>query len=132
MILYCFEVFLIFPNFLKMLSFKSFGNSWSNSYIPCLLLINMHRFTCGERKIWSNIKSVKYYNNVNLSLLRAPIVKNSHILARISFVFLKSILDKIWKAFNNKFGLQWKDRKSNYQVREILSIFCKLFALSLA
>ena len=36
----------------KTLSLKSFGNSWGNSYIPCLEVIIAHRFTCGERKIW--------------------------------------------------------------------------------
>ena len=40
---------LLFPDFL---SLKLFGNSWSNSYIPCLLVIIAHRFTCGERKVW--------------------------------------------------------------------------------
>ena len=29
----------------------SFGNSWGNPYIPCVLLIIALRFTCGERKI---------------------------------------------------------------------------------
>ena len=35
---------------------KSFGNSWGNSYIPCLQVIITYRFTCGERKICQNIK----------------------------------------------------------------------------
>ena len=42
--------------FPKILSLKLFGNWWGNSYISCLLLIIMIRFTCGERKIWQNIK----------------------------------------------------------------------------
>ena len=33
-ILWSFEIFLIFPNFVRILSLKSFGNSWGNSYIP--------------------------------------------------------------------------------------------------
>ena len=38
------DIFL-FP---KLLSLKSFGNS----YIPCLEVIIAHCFTCGERKNW--------------------------------------------------------------------------------
>ena len=40
----------------KCLSLKLFGISWDNSYIPYLLLIIKPCFTCGDRKIWSNIK----------------------------------------------------------------------------
>ena len=36
--------------FPKILSHKSFGNWWGNSYIPCLLVIIAHRFTCGKKK----------------------------------------------------------------------------------
>ena len=46
-ILLSFEIFLIFPNFLT--SIKSFENSWGNSYIPCLLLLILLRFTCGVK-----------------------------------------------------------------------------------
>ena len=37
-------------------------------------------------------------------LLTAPIVKNSHILAGIYFIFLKTVLDQTQKAFDTKFG----------------------------
>ena len=43
-----------FPNiskFLKILSINSFGHSWDNTYIPCLLVIITLCFTCGARKI---------------------------------------------------------------------------------
>ena len=40
----------------KILSLKSFGNSWGNSYKLYLLLIVRLRFTCGESKICSTIK----------------------------------------------------------------------------
>ena len=66
-----------------------------------------------------------------MSLLAVFIVKNSHILAGIYFIFLKKVLDQTWKAFNNKFGHYWKDRKSSYQVGQILALFCKLVALTL-
>ena len=42
--------------FPKVLSFKSLSNLWDNSYIPCLLLIIALSFTCGEKKVWQNIK----------------------------------------------------------------------------
>ena len=42
-----------FPN---ILSLKSFGNSWGNSYIPCLWILIAHRFICTERRIWQNIE----------------------------------------------------------------------------
>ena len=45
--------------------------------------------------------------------------------------FLKNALHKTCKTFNRKFGLQYKDRKSSYQVRQILALFCKSVALTL-
>ena len=77
------------------------------------------RFTC-ESKICSTIKSLKknyehdcLQNSVLLfvSFLTALIVENSQILAKIFFIFLKNVLDQTWKAFNTKFGRQWKDRE---------------------
>ena len=53
-ILWSLDTFLIFPKA---------GNSWGYPYIPCLQVIIAHGFTCGERKIWSNIKVSKYYEN---------------------------------------------------------------------
>ena len=46
-----FEIFFIFPNFLRLC-----GNLWGNSYIPRLLLIITIPSTCDETKILSNIK----------------------------------------------------------------------------
>ena len=51
-----FSHFSGFSYFPKILSLKSFRNSWGNSYIPCLYVIVTYRFTCGERKIWWNIR----------------------------------------------------------------------------
>ena len=65
-----------------------------------------------------------------MSYLTAPIVKNSHIEAKIYFMFLKNVLKQTWKSFNTKFRPQWK-RKTNYQVRQILTLFCNLIALIL-
>ena len=55
-----------------------------------------------------------------MSLLAASIVKNSCILTGNYFLFLKIAIDQTWKSFNTKFGPQWKDPKSNYQVRQNL------------
>ena len=66
--------------------------------MPCLLLIITLRFTFGEEKI---DKTSKFPQNIMpmvvgnilfcifLSLLPAPIVKNSHILAEIYCIFLE-------------------------------------------
>ena len=56
-----------------------------------------------------------------MSLLTAPIVKNSHIYARIYFIFLKNFLKQTWKSSNTKFWPQWKDRESSYEGRQILA-----------
>ena len=52
-----FRGFPDFSQFPKILSLKSMGNSWGNSYISCLLLIILICFTCAEKKIWWNIKN---------------------------------------------------------------------------
>ena len=64
-------------------------------------------------------------------LLAALIANNSHILARIYFIFLKNILDQSWKAFNAQFGPHWKNWENSYQVKHILAPFCELITLIL-
>ena len=59
------KIFVIFPNFL---SLKSSVNSTGNSYIPCLLLIIKLRLTCGETKIWSDIKKSQNIMNMIVGL----------------------------------------------------------------
>ena len=61
------DTFLIFP--------KSFGDSFGNSCIPCLQVIIVHRFTCGERKIWLNIKKSQNIMQVIVDL--SPRVKRT-------------------------------------------------------
>ena len=41
-------------------------------------------------------------------LLTAPIAKNSHILARIFFIFLKYILEQTWKSLIQNMDLSEK------------------------
>ena len=43
-------------------------------------------------------------------LLIASIIKNSHFLAGIYFLFLKNVLDQTQKSFGTEFGPQWKER----------------------
>ena len=66
-----------------------------------------------------------------MPLVRAQIVKNSHTLARVYFIFLKYVLKETWKSFNKKFWPPWKDRKSSYQVKQILAFVCNLIVLIL-
>ena len=67
-----------------------------------------------------------------MSLLKAPVVKNSHILAAVYFNFLQRCAElKTWKCFNFEFGPQWKDWKSIYEVRENIEHFRNLAALIL-
>ena len=64
-------------------------------------------------------------------LLTTNFVKNSHMLSRIFFIFLKTVLNQTSNAFNTKFLRQWKDRKSSYQVEEAFALFFNLIALTL-
>ena len=77
-----FKQFIDLSKFLKILSLKLFGNS-CNWYIQCLYVIFADRFTCGESKIWLNIKRPQNIAKmlsanflfVFMSLLTAAIVK---------------------------------------------------------
>ena len=46
-------------------------------------------------------------------------------------MFIKNVLKQSLNIFNSKLGHQWKDRKSSYQVRQILATFSNLVALIL-
>ena len=86
-----FGIFLIFPNFFKILNLQLFRNSSGNSYIPCLLLITTIHYLWGQKNLVKYQKISKYYDHhylqnflfLFMSLLTAPIVKNSPILAGI-------------------------------------------------
>ena len=65
--------------------------------------------------------------NSQLKLLKTVI-----FVAEIYFIFLENVMHQTSKAFNTKFGPQWKDRKSSSQVKQIFALFCKLVALILA
>ena len=53
-------------------------------------------------------------------LLTNKFFKNSHIQARILFVFLKNIVKQIWSSFNTKLEPHWNDQKSSYKVKKKL------------
>ena len=66
-----------------------------------------------------------------MSLLKTKFVKNIHLLGKIYLMFLKNVLKQTRNSFNTKFQAQWKARKSSYQVRQILPLFCDLIPLIL-
>ena len=113
---------------------------FGNSYIPCLLLIITIRFSCSDTKTLPNIKMSQNITtrivwkiffcflclNKQLQLLKTVI-----LLAEIYFIFLENVIHQTSKAFNTKFGPQWKDRKSRSQVKEMFALSCKLVALIL-
>ena len=95
----------------------------------------MLRLTYDETKIWSNIKKSqniiamidsKLFFLLFMPLLTVSIAKTSILLTGISFISLKTTLDQTWKAYSTKFVYQWNNRKSRYQVRQILTLFCIL------
>ena len=52
---FCINVLRDFPDissFPKILSFKSFGNSWGKSYTKFIILEIKSRFTCGESNLY--------------------------------------------------------------------------------
>ena len=82
-----------------------------------LLLIIMLCFSCGENKICSTFKKSQ-----NINMIVCKILFGCNLL----YLSNKNVLDQTWKAFNTKFGSQWKDWESNYQVRQILALFLKI------
>ena len=77
------------------------------------------------RKFWKYYETDCLQNFLLLFmfLLAAKLVKNSHIYAKTVFTFAKSVLNQTWNSFNTKFEPQWEDRKSSYQVRQLLGVF---------
>ena len=69
----------------------SFHFLWKENYV------NHQKFS----KFY-NHDSLQNFLSLFMSLLTAPIVKNSHILAGVYFIFLKNILDQSSKSFNIK------------------------------
>ena len=74
----------------KIRSLKSFGSSWDNSYIPFLLLIITLCFTCGESKIWENIKKSQNF----MKMIVGPDFK------QVSNAYIS-------KTWNYKFTKKW-------------------------
>ena len=65
---------------------------------------------------------------LSMSLLTALIVKNTYILPGLCSILLENVLDQTRKAFNTKFGSQWKDRERSYQLKWFAALFYVLVA----
>ena len=76
------------------------------------------------------IDYLKKFALLFMFLITTKFVKNRHISARVSFIFLKNVIKLTWNFFNSKFQRQWKDRGSSYQVRQILGLFRHLIVLN--
>ena len=93
----------------------------------------------GKESLVKHQKVSKCYENDCLQnflllfmfLLTAKFAENSHIFARIYLNSLTNVVTEIWNRFNTKIQLRWKDWKSSYQIRNVLSLFLKLSALML-
>ena len=66
-----------------------------------------------------------------MTLLKTKFIKNSHISSKIYFFFLKNVLKQTRNSFNTKIQAQWKACSSNYQLKQILAVFCNLIPLIL-
>ena len=88
-------------------------------------------------KTWKKVS--KYYDTdcpqnflfLFMFLIKVKLVKNSHIYGCIFFIFLKNVLKQTQNSFNTKFQHHWKDKKSSYQEKQVLGLFCHLIALAL-
>ena len=58
-----------------------------------------------------------------MSLLTAQIIKNSHILAGFSFIFLKNTLDQFWRLLIPNADLNEKIGQVIIKKNQILAIF---------
>ena len=66
-----------------------------------------------------------------MSLLTAQIVKNSHVLAGVYFIFLKEHPGTKLKVVRYRIRNSVKRSEKCYQVRINLALFCNLVALIL-
>ena len=64
-----------------------------------------------------------------MALWTVPIVKNSHTLAGIYFIFLKERPRPNSKSCNTKFEPQWKDRENNFHVKQVSTLSRNLVTL---
>ena len=69
----------------------------TNLLIPCLLLIITLRFTCGERKIWSNIKKSQNIMTMIVAGLALTLTLDTHSQAESEtlphFVIIKTLFE---------------------------------------
>ena len=124
--------FLDLSEFTQILGLKTFGDSWSTSYIPCLLLIITFRFTFSGKKFGKVSKIFKVWcPPLSTKLYLISIVENRDRLAGIYFILLKKRRGPKVKVFRHKFRPQWKDWKSSFQERQNLALCYNLVPLIL-
>ena len=58
--------------------------------------------------------------------MQLQLLKTTFAWLKYTLSFIRNALYQTWKAFNTKFGPQWKDQKISYQVKPILTFFRKL------
>ena len=101
----------------------SFGNLWGYLYIPYLLLIITHCFTCGERKICSTIKN--FQNIINIVVVGLKVCNFDLFLDPIHLLENEKILHKNIETNCRKYGPR-ANKKHNSQVPENFQKFRKI------
>ena len=130
---------MIFPNFLRSQVLSCWATCKATLIYEFITNNQASFHLWWNENLLNHEKVLQYYEHdclkgfllLFMSLLRALIVRNSHILPGIYFILYKNNLDQTWNAFNAKFEPQRKDGESSYQVRQILALFCRLIALTL-
>ena len=130
--------FLVSSSFSKILSIKSFGTC-ETTHIYQFITNNQTSFhLCWKKNLVNHQRVSKYYEHNCLQnfLLLLCLYQQFLYLKTVIFYpefplsFWKNVLYQTRKAFNTKLGSHWKYQKSNYQVRQILALFCKLVVLN--
>ena len=121
--------FLVVRQLLKQLAYAS------------LLPIIKLNFTSSERKVLINYQkilkiiwtwfSAKFYFPSYVFINSFNCWKQLYFGWNLFYLSKKNAQDQTWRAFNSKFGSQWEDRESSYQIWQILAFFSKLVTLNL-
>ena len=59
-------------------------------------------------------------------ILQLSFLRTAISWRKFTLFFYKKVLHQTWKTFNTKFGPQSKERKSSYQIRQILALFLQI------
>ena len=98
---------------------KLFGNSWGNSYIPCLLLIITLPVTCGESKILPNINKFQ-----NITAMMAGFANNTCVKEVQSFDFISVYQDDLYCLTDQKVSVKADSKLSrqNQNSKKLLTV----------